>query len=382
MKFSRITLAAALSAGLVLTACSDEDPAASPSGEPAVTTDDAAATEDAAVTDGAATTGDAADSTADPAASTAGADEDDTVAMSTDGATAAISLEEAEEVAETVLTRRAQADQGDGEDIVDHQRMSMMGSARQAHVAADQLEPVFGAPEEVDLEENPVEPNVLAISRDDGELPLFILVQTVPANGLPVLHLLESRTGENQHFRIIWEAPMRPGTEVPSFDRRSQGTPVLRSGQGDLLTEPGEMLKSFASYTSYPAPEEVPHFRTHGYSPEVRRAAQEQADQVSGLASLRERNWVVSEDIKTLRFEDGSAFVMGTLLRDTHFDVNSDSELNPPESFRVFQDSAVLTDEATMRTLVFLGLRAPAEDADFPPEVIAVREQMVDAWGS
>ena len=90
---------------------------------------------------------------------------------------------------------------------------------------------------------------------------------------------------------------------------------------------------------------------------------------------------MVSEDTKTLHFDDGSAFVMGTLLRDTQFRVDSGSELNPPDTFRVFQDTSVLTEEAVLRTMVFIGMRAPSADVEFKPEMIAAREQLVDAWG-
>lgn len=383
MKFSRTTLAATLSAALVLTACSGEDPAEEqdPGTATTQTTDDGATTDDAALTaDDAALTDDAAVTTG----SADGTDDADTteVAMATEEITAALPLEEAEEAAMTVLTARFEADQGDGDDVKDLQRKSMMGSVRTAHEAADQLETVTGEPTQVDLEEHPVEPIVLAISKDDGELPIFLLVQTVPEEGdVPLLHLLESRTGETADFRISWEAPMLPGTELPTFDRRSVGSPVLRSGSGDLTMAPRDLLKSVAAYISYPQPEDTPDYRTHGYAPAVRRAAQEQADAVAGQASLREKNWLVSEDTKTLLFDDGSAFVMGTLLRDTQFDVAAGSELSPTDSFRVFQDSATLSDQAVLRTMVFIGMRAPSEEVDFKPEMIAAREQLVDAWG-
>lgn len=394
MKFSRSTLAVTLSSALLLSACSGgdaEEPTAAttPSAAtPAATVDDASATSDSS--DTAVGTADEASATTvagpadDAAATTAPADDASatTVAMTTDEEGAALSLEEAEAAAATVLTARVRADQGDGADVKDFQRKSMMGSVRTAHEAADRLEGVMGEPAEVDLEENPVEPNVLAISRDDGQLPMFLLVQTVPEGGLPVLHLLESRTGEAKDFRISWEAPMLPGTEVPTFDRRSLGSPVLREGKGDLTMSPRDLLKSVAAYISYPQPEETPDYRTHGYAPAVRRAAETQAGQVAGQARLTEKNWLVSEDTKTLLFEDGSAFVMGTLLRDTQFDVTSGAELAPPDSFRVFQDSGTLSDEAVLRTMVFIGMRAPSQDVEFKPEMIAAREQLVDAWGS
>lgn len=379
MKFSRTTLAATLCSALVLTACSGEDPveeqgtgaAATQTTGPLGADDADATTDDAAVTDQAATTAGAAD------------DEDTTeVAMATDEVTAALPLAEAEEAALTVLTARFQADQGDGADIRDAQRQSMMGNVRAAHEAADQLESVTGEPAQLDLEAGAFEPIVLAVSKEDGELPVFLLVQTVPEEGgVPLLHLLESRTGESADFRISWEATMLPGTELPSFDRRSVGSPVLRSGSGDLTIAPRDLLKSVASYISYPQPDDTPDYRTHGYAPAVRRAAQDQADAVAGQATLQEKNWLVSEDTKTLLFDDGSAFVMGTLLRDTQFQVAGGSELNPTDTFRVFQDSSVLSDHAVLRTMVFIGMRAPSEQVEFKPEMIAAREQLVDAWG-
>ncbi|WP_431473555.1 hypothetical protein [Ornithinimicrobium sp. W1665] len=336
----------------------------------ATTADDAAATSGG---DDASTTSDAA---------TAGADDDDsTVAMSTDEATAVMSVEDAEEVATTILERRHAALQGDGDDVVDDHRKSVMGSARDAFEAADALEAVTGEPAEAEMEA-PAEPNVLAISREDGELPQFLFVQTVPEDGVPLLHLMESRTGEQEDFRIIWEAPMLPGTSVPTFDPRSDGTPVLREGRGDLLMAPRDTLKEIAAYTSWPQPEEIPEYRTHGYSPAVRDAAEEQAAAVEGRATLQEKNWLISDDTKTLLFEDGSAFVLGTLLRDTTFTVEPDVVLTPPEAFTTLAGLEQVNEEAVLRTMVFMGVRVPAEGVEFTPEMIAVREQLVEAWGS
>jgi hypothetical protein len=207
-------------------------------------------------------------------------------------------------------------------------------------------------------------------------------VQTVPEDGVPVLHLMESRTGEEKDFRIVWEAPMLPGTSVPTFDRRSVGTPVLRGGSGDLTVSPHETLKELASYISWPQPEEIPDYRTHGYSPAVREAAEQQAGAVADQAELREKNWIVSDDTRTLLFEDGTGFVLGSLLRDTTFSVRPSSVLTPPDTFAVFADDAELTDEAVLRTSVFVALRVASEDRDLKPEMIAAREQLVDAWGS
>lgn len=370
MKFSRMTAAVCLSSALVLAACTGADEPANPGGTSA---DGASATT--------AGDGDAASATADGEAVTATADDaSSTTEMTTDEASAALSVDDAESVAATVLEARYESFKGDGEDVRDAQRQAFMGSARTAAEAADQLESVFGAPEEAEAESAP-EPNVLAISREDGELPQFILVQTVPEDEVPVLHLLESRTGEEKDFRIIWEARMLPGTEVPTFDRRSVGSPVLREGKGDLLASPRETLKELAAYISWPQPDDIPDYRTHGYSPAVRKAAEQQAAAVADQATLREKNWLVSDDTKTLLFEDGSAFVIGTLLRDTTFTVNANSVLTPPETFVTLADDDEITDEAVLRTMVFVGMRVPAEGVEFKPEMIAAREQLVEAWG-
>ena len=365
MKFSRITAAATLSSALVLAACSADD-----SGGDATT--DAAAPSSSASADDAATTDDGA-STADATGQT--------VEMTTDAETAALPLEEAEEVATEVLTQRVRADQGDGEDIKEAQEASMAGSVLRAHRAADRLEPVVGEPAEVDLEENPVEPIVLAVSREGDQDAAYLLVQTVPEDGVPVLHLLSSESGESEDFRITWEARMLPDTQVPTFDARSEGSPVLHGDQGDLTMQPRELLRSVGAYTAWPQPDDVPDYRTHGYAPSVRQAAEDQAEPLSGQASLREKNWLVSDDVVTLLFEDGSGFVMGSLLRDTQFVVNDGSELTTPDAFRVFQDSEVLTEQATLRTSVFVGMRAPSEEVDFKPEMLAATEQLVDASG-
>lgn len=396
MKLPRLTAAVALTSALALSACTGGDgssDASSVDDTAGATATDGPATagpdEDGstATQDAGATTADVDSSTAtsDAAATTADAEDegedDSTVAMSTDEATAVMSVEDAEEVAATILERRHAALQGDGADVVDDHRKSVMGSARDAAEAADVLEAVNGESAEAEMD-GPAEPNVLAISREDGELPQFLLVQTVPDDEVPVLHLMESRTGEKEDFRIIWEAPMLPGTSVPTFHPRSIGTPVLREGKGELLVAPRDTLKEIASYTSWPQPEEIPHYRTHGYSPAVRDAAEAQAAAVEGRATLQEKNWLISDDTKTLLFEDGSAFVIGTLLRDTTFSVEPDVVLTPPEAFTTLAGLDQVTDEAVLRTMVFMGVRVPAEDMEFIPEMIAVREQLVEAWGA
>lgn len=376
MQFSRLTLAVTLSSALLVTACTGaDDPDEGATSVPTTSADDAAETSGdagSATTDAAVVTDDAA--VTDDASST-------TVAMTTDEGEAVLSVDEAEEVASRVLEDRYAAYTAGNSVIAAAQERAFVGTARTAAQAEVSLRHNLGIKEEQPAERLE-DPNVLAISREDGEQPAFLLVQTVPESGVPLLHLLESPDGEADTFSIVWEASMLPGTELPTFDRRSVGTPVLRSGQGELVEMPRDTLKKLAAFISWPQPEEDPGIVTNGYAEAVREAAEEQADAVSAQANLREKNWLVNDDTKTLLFEDGSAFVIGSLLRDTTFSVRSDAILTPPESFLVFSDDGELTDEAVLRTSVFVGMQVPAEGQDVEPTVIAAREQLVDAWGS
>ena len=375
MKLTRKTAVVALASALVLSACSGGDaPEGGTTPTAGTTSETQAGTagpgEDAATTSAAP---DAAASTDDSAGTTA--------EMTTDPAKAAISVEEAEKIVAEVFEARHASFQEDGKKARKAQKRAFTGSALEAAQAADKLEDVDGEPAEAKAKA-PMETNVLAISRADGDLPVFLLVQTVPKDGVPLLHLVASASGKDEDFRIGWESRMLPGTEIPSFDRRSVGSPVLRKGKGDLAQDPHKMLKDFTSYISWPQPEEIPEFRSHGYSPSVRRAAEDQAAAVSDQAELREKNWIISKDTKTLIFEDGTGFVMGTLLRDTRFTVRPNSVLRTPEQFTVFADNSEVDEEAVMRTMVFIGMRVPDEGNDRKRELITAREQLIDAWGS
>ncbi|AXH96106.1 hypothetical protein [Ornithinimicrobium avium] len=382
MKLSRQTAAAVLASALVLTACTGDGATPQDTTSPSAastTTEDQAATagpdEDAATTSAAP---EAAGSTAGPTDDAASS----TAEMTTDPARAAMSVEDAEAVASTVLDARLKALQTNGKKAREARRDAFGLAARIAAAGADKTEKVFGRPAEA-KDDQAATPNVLAISRADGELPVVLLVQTVRGKKTaPVLHLMTSSTGKAEDFRITWEARMLPGTELPVFDRRSVGSPVLRKGAGDLQASPRKSLSRLAASLTWPRQEDLADFRTNGYGPAVRRANNEQANAVARQATMREKNRVRKDGTTTLVFEDGSAFVTGTIRRDTTFRVKNNSILNPPDSFRVFVDDGELTDEAVLRTSVMVGLRVPAEDQSFKPEVIAVTEQLVDAWGS
>lgn len=373
MKLSRQTAAVVLASALVLTAC----------------TGDGAAPEDTTGPSAASTTTEdqAATASAGPeaAGSTAGPNDDaasSTAEMTTDPARAAMSVEDAEAVAGNVLDARLKALQTNGKKARKARREAFGLAARIAAAGADKTEKVFGRPAEA-KDDQAATPNVLAISRADGELPVVLLVQTVRGKkAAPVLHLMTSYTGKTEDFRITWEATMLPGTELPVFDRRSVGSPVLREGAGDLQASPRKSLDRLAASLTWPRQDNLADFRTHGYGPAVRRANNSQAGAVAGQATMHEKNRVRKDGTTTLLFEDGSAFVTGTIRRDTTFTVKANSILNPPDTFRVFVDDGELTQEAVLRTTVMVGMRVPSEDQSFKPEVIAVTEQLVDAWGS
>lgn len=386
MKLSRKTAAVALASALVLTACTGGDAAedtTTPATAGATTEDQDAAT---ASGDDAATTSAAPDAAANTADAAARTDDGSTAEMTTDPAQAALSVEDAERVAATVLDARLESLKTDGKKASAARKAAFDGPAGGAASAANKTESVFGESPEAKAKE-PASPNVLAVSRADGELPVVLLVQTVPVEDeAPLLHLMESRTGKVEDFRITWEATMLPGTTLPTFDRRSVGTPLVRGADDkdgeDLLTAPKKTLEQLAEGLSWPRPEDFVVFRTNGYRPAVNRASEAQADSVAAQATLTEENTLRPDTVTTLLFEDGSAFVTGAIQRDTTFTVKENSILNPPESFRIFVDDGELRNEAVLRTTVMVGMRVPSKDVDFQPEVIAVREQLIGADGS
>ncbi len=383
MNFPRMTVAVTMASALVLSACTGGDTTdGGTTGSTSGTTSAENAASTATGEDASATDADAADGTATATGDAAADDDSTTATMTTDPEQAALTVEEAETIAADVLEARLAALKANGKKAVRANAKAFAQSARSAATAADKTESVFGRSPEAKAKQA-AEPNVLAISRDDGKKPVMMLVQTVPQKKkAPVLHLMESTSGKPEDFRITWEATMLPGTELPSFDRRSVGSPVLRKGGGDLAASPNKTLEHLAASLTWPRDEDIAEYRTHGYGPAVRRANNSQAAAVADQATLRERNRLVEDRTTTLLFEDGSAFITGTLVRDTIFSVKANSILNPPESFQVFADDTELTDKAVLRTTVMVGMRAPAKADEFKPEMIAAREQLVDASGS
>lgn len=368
MKSPRLVAAATLSTVLILAACSDaEDSADTTSADSATSTSDLA--------EG---TADTAEGTSDAAGSTADATSDGSTVTAAPAGEAVVSIEEADALAVQFLSRAVRAGQSDGEQARVDITNAFRGPAREAAFTADALEPVTGTPPSRDLREDPVEPTVLAISRDDGGSPDVILTQTVDDDGLPSLHVL-ARPADLEDYRIVWSAPMLPGTEVGTFDRRSIGSPVLREGAGDFATSPGTAFSDLAEYIDYP-PSGAADVRTNGYAPLVRQNASEQASAVSTQATFSESNELMPGTTITLTQEDGSAISFAVLERESVFDVRDGMELIPPDAFVELAGDSSITDSATLSTYVFAAMRIPADEGE--PEMIAAREQIVSASGN
>ncbi len=358
MKSVRFTAICALSSLLLISACSDGD-SQSASEESAST----------AAADGGAATSDASTETEQPG--------DDAAATAQDQGVAVMSVEDAEAIASDLLTKAALVSNGDGEDIEEDVDGAFRGSTAVSALAADELESVSGAPDQRDLIADPVEPNVLAISREDEESPMLLLVQTVTESGAPELYVMAGN-GDADTFRIVWWAPMLPGTDIGTFDRRSAGSPILREGKDDLSQSPKELLTAFGASIDYPVGEDM-QVKTNGYAPQVREAAQTQGAEVSEQADYSESNTLKTQTYTFFR-EDGSAVTFATLKRESDFDVRDGMELTPPEEFLVFEDDSSITSQARLNTYVSVAMTIPT-DSD-RPEMIAAREQMVSASGS
>lgn len=173
MKSARIAAVAALSSMLLVSACSDSD---------SQTTSDEGATTASADSDDATATSDGAASSAGPDDGAEQTEQAQSVGV--------ISVEEGEAIATRLLPSAEAVLEKDGEAIKDELEQNYRGPALEAAIAADLLEPVTGNPELRDLIADPIEPNVLAISRDDAQEPNVMLVQTVPSTGAPILHLM------------------------------------------------------------------------------------------------------------------------------------------------------------------------------------------------
>ncbi|WP_114907111.1 hypothetical protein [Ornithinimicrobium murale] len=406
MKLPRTALALALSSSLLLAACSGSD-------EPEESTDTSSTAADAspdtgestgdadAADDSADTTGDSADSTGDADGSTADNDAastsapagddsestsapgDDEDASTDDGVVTAppagagvLSVDEGQEIVDELLRHAANSQNADAEEAAELNEAAFVGSELRAAVAATSLRDIGVTPV---IDYHPTGANILAISREDEQFPAYMVVQTVPESGLPELHLMVQEE-DGAEWRIGWSAPMLAGTEVGTFDPRSEGSPVIREGRADLSNYPSYVVDMLFQILDYPFGEERPDFRTNNYGPQVRAAAEEQAASVSDQAALSQEHSLRSGTLRTIELADGSAIIFPVLERKSTFDVRDGMILEPPAAFVHFAEDDTITDSAEMTTLVFLAVHVRADGGD--PEVIAAREQVVGASGS
>lgn len=226
---------------------------------------------------------------------------------------------------------------------------------------------------------NRLQGNVLAISRDDGELPWFALVQTVQGGGNPQLSLVRGTdAGDVEESGISWSAEMLPGTEVGGFAPRGQGSPVARPDSADAERS-DEVLDDLAGYLDYPrdTPAEI---ETNGYAPQVRLNAEDQAQALAGQASLAVTNEVDEDSITTLELADGSSMTFAAIERSVELSVTPGSVLTPPDTVNAFIPATELTEYATVDSLVLVAVQVPA-DGEGRPALIAVAEQVIDAEG-
>ncbi|HLS45883.1 MAG TPA: hypothetical protein VK045_10655 [Ornithinicoccus sp.] len=376
MKLTRAALALALSSSLVLSACSGTDegdeattPATSGDSSSATAGDEGDAT--SATGDATSATGDATTATGDAATST----DDGKVTAPPDGV-AVISVEQAEEVAARLIKQAADSQNADIDEAMEINEETFVGSELRAANAATELREVGLKPV---IDYHPWGTNVLAISRDDGESPAYMVVQSVPESGLPELHLIVSED-DGENWRIGWSAPMLAGTEVGTFDPRSEGSTVLRDSAGELSMSPSQAVDRLFEILDYPFAEERPDFRTNDYGPQVRKATEAQASSVSEQATLSSEHDLRSGTLRTIELADGSAITFPVLERTSTFDVKDGMILKPSTAFAHLAGDDTLTNSAELRTLVFLAVHIRTDGG--APEVIAAREQVFEASGS
>jgi len=384
MKLSHAALSLALTSSLLLAACNGSDEPEETTDATSATAEDSAPTTDGdsaeATGDSATSTGDAATSTGDAgdgATATAGPGEsadDGKITAPADGV-GVISVEEAEEIAATLLKQAADSQNAEPEEAAELNEATFVGSELRSAIAATELREVGLQPV---IDYHPYGVNVLSISREDGESPAYMVVQTVPESGLPELHLLVSED-DGANWLIGWSAPMLAGTEVPTFDPRSEGSPVLREGKGDLNMSPSQAVDRLFQILDFPFDEERPDFRTMDYGPQVRDAVEAQAAAVADQATLTQEHNLRTGTLRTIELADGSALTFPVLLRTNTFDVKSGTYLEAPPAFAHFAGEDIINNSATIMTDVFLAVHIKT---DGTPVVLAAREQVVGASGS
>lgn len=378
MKSPRVLLATSVASVLVIGACApvdrDDDATSAPTATPDAVADTAEAT---------AGPDDLTGNTEGPELLVATEAPTRTVEPmpTSTGPSGVISAAEAEETIVRLLGAASDSIEETGEEAEELRQQAFAASELLAQRAARRIERLGGGEAEFVFDPAVDEPLILAVSRldpEDEDSPGVILAQTVPESDMPVLHLAVYNA-DVEDYRITWQAPMLPGTELPTFERLSQGSPLLpASDAGELFASPNDILDSLVAELAYPDPEDTEDIDAGSYLEELQVQFADQEEAVADFATFSQTHGVRVSSIQTLEAPNGSALLLAVITRDSIFEVISGQQLDTPSVFRALADVGVVYDEATVSTAIFVAIEISEEG---PAELIAVREQFVDAQG-
>lgn len=392
MKLTRSIPAALVVSALALGACApsdnDDGTPADPTTEASDAIDTESSTATAEVTDAPDTSDEATDaSEVTDAPTDAPGDDVDSTDGPTDAptggaetASAVISSDEAQEIVEDLLITGAESLEVQGDEAEELRQEAFAGSELRAQRAARRIDRLGGGEPEFVFDPEADEPLVVAISRRElyGESVPFFIAQTVREDDVPVLHVV-AQENEEDGYRIVWQAPMLPGTELEEFNALSIGSPVRDYSDGEGLTaSPRGVMDTFVADLAYPEPEISGEIDDEAYIQEAQAEFVAQQEATANFAGFSQTHEVRQSDLRSLELTDGSIMVFGVAARDTEFDVLEGHQLNVPPFFEALSGTSVAYESAYVHTSVFVAFRVSDED---PAQMVAVREQIVEADG-
>lgn len=236
---------------------------------------------------------------------------------------------------------------------------------------------------------NPVRANVLAITRAPGR-PVYLVVQTQPSSGgNPVLHLMRA-SAPGKRFRIQASAPMLPGTSIDSFAPLEDGSPIVsnvgtggpgRASLDDLAVKPQTLLADYTRYLRYPRQDvDDRPFASDPFATSVRKAASDQAEEVTVQADFSQTHKVLGDSVVTVRQPDGGALVFAALERKDKFSIKPGQTIKPTEAFQVYApEQQKIELWAHLTTVEFLVFQVPPASGD--AKLVAASEHLVGADG-
>ena len=241
----------------------------------------------------------------------------------------------------------------------------------------------------VDPALNPVQANVLAISREPGR-PVYLVVQTRPSSsGNPVLHLMRA-AAPGKPFRIEASAPMLPGSSVDSFAPLEDGSPTVstigtggpgRAGLADLAVRPKTLLADYTRYLRYPEKEvDDRPFASDPFATSVRKAASDQAQEVLTQADFSQTHEIVGDSVVTVQQQDGGALVFAALKRKDDFYIKPGQTIKPTKVFQAYApEQQKIEISAQLTTIEFLVFHVPPKSGR--ARLLAASEHLVGADG-